>query len=102
MQQIVCLSTSTWYGIPTRKQQVMGRLKDAEILYFEPSVTYIAPLKDKTASERISAYKEEGKKPMENITVYSLPAVLPFYNKNRSVNRINQRRIASFIRSKMR
>ena len=39
---------------------------------------------------------------MENITVYSLPAVLPFYNKNRTVNRINQRRIASFIRSKMR
>ena len=102
MQQIVCLSTSNWYGIPTRKQQVMGRLKDAEILYFEPSVTYIAPLKDKTASERISAYKEEGKKPMENINVYSLPAVLPFYNKNRTVNRINQRRIASFIRSKMR
>ena len=32
MKQIVCLSTSTWYPIPTRKQQVMSRLKDAEVL----------------------------------------------------------------------
>ena len=102
MQQIVCLSTSNWYGIPTRKQQVMGRLKNAEILYFEPPVTYIAPLKDKTASERISAHREEGKKPMDNITVYALPPVLPFYNKYRPINRINQRKLASFIRSKMR
>ena len=61
MQQIVCLSTSNWYGIPTRKQQVMGRLKDAEILYFEPSVTYIAPLKDKTASERFLLIKKKAK-----------------------------------------
>ncbi len=102
MHQIVCLSTSNWYGIPTRKQQVMGRFKDAEILYFEPPITYIAPLKDRTASARLSAHREEGKKPMENITVYSLPAVLPFYNKNRTINKINQKRLASYIRSKMR
>ena len=31
MKQIVCLATSPWYPIPTRKQQVMSRLHDAEV-----------------------------------------------------------------------
>lgn len=26
MKQIVCLATSPWYPIPTRKQQVMSRI----------------------------------------------------------------------------
>ena len=43
MRQIVCLATSPWYPIPTRKQQVMSRIPDAEILYFDPSVSVIAP-----------------------------------------------------------
>ena len=49
MKQIVCLATSPWYPIPTRKQQVMSRIPDAEILYFDPPVTYLAPLRDKSA-----------------------------------------------------
>ncbi|MEI3131164.1 MAG: hypothetical protein V8S92_02560 [Oscillospiraceae bacterium] len=39
MKQIVCLATSPWYPIPTRKQQVMSRIPDAEILYFDPSAS---------------------------------------------------------------
>lgn len=102
MRQIVCLSTTNWHGIPTRKQQVMARIKDAEILYFDPPITMIAPLKDKAASERMSMYKRGPDKPNENVTVYALPPVLPLYNKNRPINRINQRRLATFIRGKMR
>ena len=77
MRKIVCLATSPWYPIPTRKQQVMSRIPDAEILYFDPSVTYLAPLKDKAARPGLSNYKKEGVHPQENITVYSLPPVLP-------------------------
>ncbi len=102
MRQIICLSTTNWYGIPTRKQQVMARIKNAEILYFDPPVTMIAPLKDKAASDRISMYKQDGQKPTDNITVYAMPPVLPLYNKNRMINRINQRRLASFVRAKMK
>lgn len=102
MRQIVCLSTSNWQGIPTRKQQVMGRIRDAEILYFDPPVTMIAPLKDKSVKDRMSKYKEDGEHPMDNVTVYALPPVLPFYNKIRAINKINQRRIAAFVRSKIR
>ncbi len=102
MKQIVCLATSPWYPIPTRKQQVMSRIPDAEILYFDPSVTYAAPIKDKTAAPQLKRYKEPGVKPQENITVYALPPVLPLFNKNRAINRLNQKRMARFVVQKMK
>ena len=55
MKNIVCLSTSNYYPFPTRKQNVMNRLSDARILYFDPPVTYLAPLKDKNARPRLKA-----------------------------------------------
>ena len=102
MKQIVCLSTSPWYPIPTRKQQVMSRLSDAEILYFDPSVTWIAPLKDRAAREKLRAHKRAGEKVRDNITVYSLPPVLPFFNKFRWINRWNQKKIARYVNKKCR
>ena len=102
MKQIVCLATSPWYPIPTRKQQVMSRLPDAEILYFDPAVSLIAPFKDKSAWKQLTKYHKKGDKPQENITVYSLPPVLPFFYKSRFINKLNQRRAAAFIRKKMK
>ncbi|MCQ2419912.1 MAG: glycosyltransferase [Clostridia bacterium] len=101
MKQIVCLATSPWYPIPTRKQQVMSRIKDAEILYFDPSATVIAPLRDKSAKELMKKHRQPAVKPQENISVYSLPPVLPFFYKVRAINRLNQKRIARYIRKKM-
>ena len=102
MKHIVCLSTSPWYPIPTRKQQVMSRLSDAEILYFDPPVTYLAPLKDKNAQPKLRAWKNPGERVAENITVYALPPVLPFFNKFRFINRWNQRKIARYVNKKCR
>ena len=102
MKQIVCLATSPWYPIPTRKQQVMSRIPDAEILYFDPSATIIAPLRDKTAKPLMTAWKQPGEKVKDNITVYRLPPVLPFFNKCRAINRVNQKKIAKFVREIMK
>ncbi len=101
MRKIVCLSTSPFDPIPTRKQQVMSRLRDAEILYFDPPVSLLAPLKDPAAKAQLSAWKKEGREVRPNITVYELPPVLPFFNRFRWINRLNQRRQARFIRQKM-
>ena len=57
MKQIVCLATSPWYPIPTRKQQVMSRMPDAEILYFDPSATIIAPLRDKSTKPLMTRHQ---------------------------------------------
>ena len=100
MKKIVCLSTSPWYPIPTRKQQVMSRLTDAEILYFDPPVSYLAPLKEPAAREKLRAHKQAGERVRDNITVYSLPPVLPFFNKYRWINRLNQKKIARYVNRK--
>ena len=100
MKQIVCLSTSNWHPTPTRKQQVMSRLKDAEILYFEPPVTWLAPLKDPGARGRLRAGKT-GERVKDGLTVYATPPVLPFYNKLRWVNALNMRRQARFVKKIM-
>ena len=101
---IVCLSTTNYHPLPTRKQNVMSRLNNSEVLYFDPPVSVIAPLKDKKASAYIKKYKQPGEKVEghENITVYALPPVLPFFNKYRWINKLNQKRQAKFVRKKMR
>ncbi len=101
MKQIVCLATSPWHPIPTRKQQVMSRIPDGEILYFDPSVTYLAPLKDKHARPKLKAYRQAGEQVKPHLTVYALPPVLPFFNKFRWINRLNQRRVARYVRKRM-
>ncbi len=101
MREIVCLSTSPWYPIPTRKQQVMSRLKDAEILYFDPPVTWIAPLRDKSAGPKLKAYKRGGERVRPDLTVYATPPVMPFFNKVRAVNRRDQKKLAAYVRKRM-
>ena len=101
MKQIVCLSTSPWYPLPTRKQQVMSRIEDAQILYFDPPVSILAPLKDPQARKRIFAYRKPAQTVAPNLQVFALPPVLPFFNRYRILNKLNQRRIARFVRKKM-
>lgn len=100
--QVVCLSTTNYDPLPTRKQNVMNRLKETEVLYFDPPVSLIAPLKDRKAFERIFRFRKPGEKRKGHITVYALPPVIPFFNKFRFINRINQRMQARFVRKKMK
>ena len=101
MHHIVCLSTTAWHAHPTRKQQVMSRITDAEILYFDPPVTWLAPLRDKSARPQLSAWKQEGEQVLPHITRFSLPPILPFYNKKRAVNKLNRGRLASYVKRRM-
>ncbi len=100
--KIVCLSTTNFHPLPTRKQNVMTRLRNAEILYFDPPVSYIAPLKDRRCVRRLFSRWKKADQPQGNLTVYGLPPVFPFFNQHRWINRLNQKRQARFIRKKMR
>lgn len=102
MKQIVCISTSPWHPVPTRKQQLMSRIPDAQILYFDPPVTYLAPLKDRQAKEKLRAHRQPGEQISPQLTVYATPPVLPFFNKYRRINRHNQKKLARFVRKKMK
>ncbi len=101
MKQIVCLATSPWYPIPTRKQQIMSRMEDAQILYFDPSITYLAPLRDKQARPKLKAYRASGEEVKPGLTVYALPPVLPFFNQFRFINKWNQKRVARYVKKRM-
>lgn len=100
--QILCVSTSNYEPIPTRKQNVMNRLDDTEVLYFDPPVSFLAPLKDRNAKKRLVAYRKPGTHPKGHITVYATPPVLPFFNRYRWINRINQRRLAGYLKRRMK
>lgn len=102
MNKIVCLSTTSFDPLPTRKQNVMKRLPNCEVLYFDPPVTFLAPLKDKTALKKIFKFMQKGYKPKNNITVYTMPPILPFYNKIRGINAINQAISSIYVNSKMK
>ncbi len=95
-KQILCISTANYHPFPTRKQNVMNRLTDCHVIYAEPPVTLIAPLKDPSCRARLSAWKGPGEQAMPHIWVYASPAVLPFFNKKRFINEMNQKRLAKF------
>lgn len=96
MKKILCISTANYHPFPTRKQNVMNRLTDCHVVYVEPPVTYIAPLKDPSARERLSAWKKPGEQAKEHVWVYASPAVMPFFNKRRFINAMNQKRLARY------
>ena len=65
MKQILCLSYAPWRGRPTRTQQLLARLTDAKVLFFEP------------APPRGASTPEQVRRVRSHITVYTLPAPLP-------------------------
>ena len=89
MKQIICLSHEPWGTRPNRTQQLLARLTEAQILFFEPP------------GARRSQEPADGLRVRSNITVYSLPALLLNNADQNWVRRRNQARIARCIQSVM-
>jgi glycosyltransferase involved in cell wall biosynthesis len=87
--------------MPTSKQHIMNRLPYADILYFDPPVTRIAPLKDPKTKPRLSAYKKTVTV-KDGLRVLAMPPVMPFFNKKRWINRYNQKKLAAFVNKKIK
>ncbi len=101
MNDIVCMSTSNWHPFPTRKQQVMGRVKVGRILYFDPPISRAAPFKDPQTAGRLRQWKSEGEPVTDSVTVYATPPVWPMFNRYPEINRHNQKKISRFVREMM-
>ncbi len=61
MNQIVCLSAMPWSAVPGRTQQLMARMRNAEVLYFEP-----AP------AGRSGVLADRGRRVRPNVTLYTM------------------------------
>ena len=86
MKQLVCLSYTPWQKSPTRTQQLLTRLRDADILFIEPPATGAN-----------KSYRRPGRKVRPNVTVYTLPPLLGGQSEWRFFRRRNQARLSAFL-----
>lgn len=91
MKTIVCLAPDPWQSVPTRTQQLMSRMKGAEVLYFEPP-------EPKGGRE----HKKPGRKTRPGVTVYTLPPVSNVTPRQRFRFHRNQRRVADYVQEVLR
>lgn len=85
MKQIICLSHSPWSARPNRTQQLLTRLNDVQILFFEPP--------SRTADPKT----KQGLRVRPNVTVYPLPPLILEDVEHPVLHRCNQVRIARYI-----
>lgn len=89
MKQLICLSDTPWRGIPTRTQQLLSRLHEVNVLFFEPP-----------ASGGNKLYKQPGRKMRPNLVVYTLPPLFLGGGTNLPIlRRRNQAKLGSFALS---
>lgn len=91
MRTIVCLAPDPWQSIPTRTQQLMSRMKGAEVLYFEPP-------EPRGGKE----HKKPGRKTRPGVTVYTLPPVANVTQRQSFRFRRSQRRVADYVQEVLR
>ena len=91
MKQIVCLSNEPWSPSPGRTQQLVARLKEAQVLFFSPA-----------GSWRDQSFRKSGRAVKPNVTTYTLPPLLlPMDERYGQLFQLGQQRIAHFISAKM-
>lgn len=88
MSVIVCISAAPWQSTPTRTQQLMTRVKGAEVLFFEPPGT--------------GDHRRPGRKVRPGVTAYSLPGRWSTRVKPGLGFRHQCRRVADYIQGVLR
>ena len=85
MKQIICLSHSPWSARPNRTQQLLTRLSDVQILFFEP------PARPAEQEPR------QGLRVRSNVIVYSLPPLILGEVEHPVLQRYNRLRLVRYI-----
>lgn len=86
MKQLVCLSHIPWQAEPTRTQQLLTRLRDVNILFFE--------LTQASAGRRS---RRSGRRVRSNLLVYALPPQGAWADDFAVLRRRSQARLAAFM-----
>ncbi|MDE6923437.1 MAG: hypothetical protein K2P01_07765, partial [Oscillospiraceae bacterium] len=89
MKQLLCLAHAPWRARPDRTQQLLARLTDAQILFFEPAPRKGEPM------------PQQGRRVRAHITVYTLPAPLPYPQDTSVLQRRRLDRAAAFLQQVM-
>ena len=86
MKYIVCLSDAPWGADPSRAQQLMARMKEARVLFFQPA-----------SGRGDRRWAKGGVRVRPNVTVYTLPPVAVEDERLLPLFRIGRRRLARYI-----
>ena len=86
MNQILCLSSTPWGTVPTRTQQLMTRMRGAQVLFFEPPGR---------------AFRQPGRQVRPGLTVYTLPPVWEAEERHRLLFQRHYRKLAAFVLRQM-
>jgi len=84
LKQFVCVSSDPWQAVPTRTQQLMTRLRDAEVLFFQPAGPD-------------GGHRRSGRLVRPGLTVYTLPPILEVDEKYSYLFRRGVARHTKFI-----
>lgn len=90
MKQYICLANEPWQGVPTRTQQLLTRLRDAQVLFFGPPTP--AGNKD---------YKKPGRRVRPGLIAYTLPPILDVDERHGYFFRRNQNKLTRFLERAM-
>lgn len=85
MKQILCLSSTPWQNPPSRTQQLMARMRDCRVLFFEPPTGRLD-----------HRWKQPGRRVRPDVTVYTLPFIST-WDEAMPLFRMGLRRLERFI-----
>ncbi len=86
MNPILCLSNEPWSAFPGRTQQLVSRLRDAQVLYFSPP-----------SGPGDQSFRKKGRQVRPNVTVYTLPPVWDIDERHSLLFRMGRRRLGRYI-----
>lgn len=102
---IICISIQDWDDLWTRKQRFMSQLarQGNRVLYVEQQVHILGYIKRlKSHWKRIKLFLDPPRKIDENLYIYNLPIILPFFQMFSWINTINYRLINSALKKQIR
>jgi len=102
---IVCISTQDWGDLWTRKQRFMKRFAEQgfRVLYVETQVHWVTYLLElKSRFRRLVAFLKGPRSVQENLWVITPPLILPFFQMNTLICKINSRLLSWFLRRQLR
>ena len=100
-QSIICISTADWEDFWTRKQRFMLKFaqQNNKVLYIEQQMHFLGYLKHfRLHGKRVYLWLLGSREIFENLFVYTLPILLPFYKKSPVINKINHLFALALIR----
>ncbi|MCD6309546.1 MAG: glycosyltransferase [Candidatus Eremiobacteraeota bacterium] len=102
---ILCLSTQDWDDLWTRKQRFMTMLarQNNRVLYVQQQMHWAGYIFDPVRqSYRLGEFKKPMREIEDNLYVTTLPLVIPGFQVFKSINRINNRFIGSYLKERMK